>query len=196
MSGPPPATVALVLGRLAAAPPLLGVARLLCVDGPAGSGKTSTAAALAAGAAARGTDVRVLHMDDHYDGWEGLDGAPARVRALLDDLAAGRAGTYRPYDWYAARFGAPVEVAALGPSSLVVLEGVGAGARDAASLRSLLVWVEAAPGLRLRRAIERDGEHLADELRAWSGREAAHFDAHGTRDAADVRLDGVGRVVG
>lgn len=190
----PGATLAAVQRLLHATPARLGAARLLCVDGPAGSGKTSAAAVLETHLGATGADVRVLHMDDHYDGWEGLGGAPLRVADLLERLASGRSGTYRPYDWYAGAFGAEVAVPALTADSVVVLEGVGAGAAQVAPFRSALVWVEAPPALRLRRAIERDGAHLEDELRAWARREALHFDAHGTRAAADLRLDELGAV--
>ena len=75
------------------APPRLGGTRLVCVDGPAGSGKTTFAGRLAA---ALGADAVVVHMDDLYAGWT-LTGAVARLRAgVLRPLADGRPGRLPP----------------------------------------------------------------------------------------------------
>ncbi|MGO1280054.1 MAG: AAA family ATPase, partial [Cellulosimicrobium funkei] len=52
--------------------------RLVVVDGPAGSGKTTLAAQLEAALPAQ-----VLHMDDLYEGWRGLVPAWARLHAWV-----------------------------------------------------------------------------------------------------------------
>ncbi|NEN79273.1 4-amino-4-deoxy-L-arabinose transferase [Nocardioides zeae] len=179
-----------------ARPARLGPARLVCVDGPSGSGKTTAAAFLAHALTAAGHEVVELHMDDQYDGWDGLGAAPGRVaRDVVEPLAAGRAGRYRRYDWHTGRFAEEHVVPPVGPRSVLLLEGVGSGAAPLAAYRSLLVWIEAPAALRLRRGIERDGEAAAEHLRAWSRTEAVHFAAHSTRAAADLRLDAHGRVV-
>ncbi|WP_233491580.1 uridine kinase [Blastococcus sp. TBT05-19] len=166
-------------------PPRLGGTRLVCVDGPAGSGKTTLAGRLAD---VLGPDAVVVHMDDLYAGWT-LTGAVARLSAgVLGPLAAGRAGAYHRYDWAAGRFSpepTPVPV----PGVLVV-EGCGSASRPADPWASLRVWVEADAGLRLARGLARDGEHLATEWHRWQRTEAAHFAADGTRDRADVVVDG------
>ncbi|MFW6774790.1 uridine kinase family protein [Nocardioides sp. CPCC 205120] len=196
----PAATLAAVLGRLVTAPARCGAARLLCLDGPAGSGKTTAAGALAAALAADprlGGDVTVLHMDDHYEGWDGLEAAPARLaRDVVGPLAAGGVGTYHRYDWYAGAFAETHRLGPVGAGDVVVLEGVGAGAAVLAPYRSLLVWVEAPPALRLRRGLERDGAEVEEHWHGWGRAEQAHFTAQGTREAADLRLDALGRLVG
>ncbi len=63
----PDAAAALVVQHALSRPPTLGAGRLVCVDGPAGSGKTSLADAVA-----RRTAAQVVHMDDLYGGWDGL----------------------------------------------------------------------------------------------------------------------------
>ncbi|MDR6176046.1 uridine kinase [Nocardioides zeae] len=193
----PAGTLEVLLRLVARSPARLGAGRLVCVDGPSGSGKTTAAAALARALAGAGHAVVELHMDDQYDGWDGLGAAPGRVaRDVVEPLADGRAGRYRRYDWHAGAFAEEHEVAAVGPRGVLVLEGVGSGAAPLAPYRSLLVWVEAPAALRLRRGIERDGEAAAEHLRAWSRTETVHFGAHGTRTAADLRLDAHGRVTG
>ncbi len=169
------------------APVRLGRTRLVCVDGPAGSGKTSTAAALEAALQAGGHEVRVVHMDDLYEGWTGLDAALEQrlVDQVVEPLAAGRPGRWQRYDWTRSRF---AEWHDLPPPRLLLLEGCGSGALDHSAYVSLLVWVEADRDTRLRRGIERDGPQVEPLWRAWMDREDVHFDRNRTRQRADVRF--------
>jgi uridine kinase len=171
--------------RIHAAPPRLGVTRLVCIDGPAGSGKTTFAARLAA---VLGPDAAVLHMDDVYAGWT-LDGAAARLAAgVLEPLAAGRPGAFHRYDWTAGRFEdalTPVPAA-----SVLVVEGCGSSPRAFDAWTTLRIWVEAPPALRLARGLARDGTHLDPHWQRWQEMEAAVFAAEDTRARADVRVDG------
>ncbi|GGO75788.1 uridine kinase family protein [Nocardioides deserti] len=182
-SSPDPAAVALDLVR--SRPPTLGVGRLLCVDGPAGSGKTTLAGRIGALAAAP-----VLHMDDLYDGWDGLPRVGEQLDRLLLPLARGQAGSYRRYDWHA---GAYAETVAVAPAPLLVLEGVGAGLAAYSSLAGVLVWVETPADLRLERGLARDGAEAEPHWRRWTVAEAAHFAADRTRERADLLVDGTGR---
>lgn len=133
------------------------------------------------------TGATVVHMDDLYDGWSGLDGVADQLRTLLRPLAAGASGSYRRYDWHAGAFAETVEVR---PAPLVVVEGVGSGALACADLHTVLAWVEVPRDVRLRRGIERDGEHLREEWLSWQAAEQAHFERDRTRERADVVLDG------
>jgi uridine kinase len=171
--------------QLRAAPARLGAVRLVCVDGPAGSGKTTFAGRLAA---ALGTGTGLVHMDDLYAGWT-LTGAAARLAAgVLRPLAAGRPGAYHRYDWAARRF-APALTAVPVPDVLVV-EGCGSSPAHLDPWTTLRVWVEAPAELRLARGLARDGaEHEAD-WRAWQRREAVWFAADRTRERAQLIVDG------
>ena len=64
-------------------PPTLGDGRLVCVDGPAGSGKTTLADALRR----REPTAVVVHMDDLFEGWDGLPTVGAQLTTLLPPLA-------------------------------------------------------------------------------------------------------------
>jgi uridine kinase len=168
-----------LLARVLALPPTLGGGRLVCIDGPAGSGKTTLAASFG--------DARVVHMDDLYPGWDGLPQVDAQLATLLRPLATGRPGTYRRYDWYAGAF---AETVTVDPVPLLVLEGVGSGASGFGDLHTLLVWVEAPHDVRMRRGIERDGDAFAPHWEQWARDEAALFARERTRERADVVLDG------
>ena len=171
--------------RVHQARPRLGRTRLVCVDGPAGSGKTTWAAGLAA---ALGPGTAVLHMDDLYAGWTPT-GAFARLAAgVLRPLAEGRSGTYHRYDWAAGRF-FPVVTPVPVPEVLVV-EGCGSCPRAVDPWAVLRVWVEAPPDLRLVRGLARDGVSNEEHWRRWQAREPALFAAERTRERADVLVDG------
>lgn len=168
-----------VLALLASRPATLGRGRLLCVDGPAGSGKTTLAAAVQAGA----PGSVVVHADDLLDGWLGLPGLAVRLDPLLGPLSRDETGHYERYDWDAERY---AETVAVLPTDLLVLEGVGSGSRRHAVLATALVWVEVDDDLRLARGIARDGEATRPHWERWMRDERAHFVDEGTRARADM----------
>ena len=73
---------------------------------------------------------------------------------------------------------------------MLVLDGVGSGARPIAAHAVLLVWVEAPRDERFRRGIARDGETYRPHWERWARQEAAHFATEATACRADVRVDG------
>jgi uridine kinase len=170
-------------------PATLGDARLVCVDGPAGSGKTTLGRAVADVAAQHGS-VGLVQVDDLLDGWGGLVDAGVTVEnEVLRPLSQRRPGRYRRYDWHAGRFAEEVAVA---PVDLLILEGVGSWRSSYSSWVTMLVWVDAPQGLRLARGLARDGEALRPQWEAWLPAEAALFRREGTRAWADMVVDGSG----
>lgn len=183
MSGSSTATAARAAVEVALSrPPSLGEDRLICVDGPAGSGKTTLATAV--------FEVypgcRVVHMDDLYEGWSGLPRVGAQLDSLLRPLAEGRPGSYRRFDWEADRF---AETVVVDPVDLLVLEGVGSGSLSQADLTTVLVWVSAPEALRIERGLARDGAAYEPQWRQWVEDEAAHFARERTRERADLVIE-------
>jgi uridine kinase len=184
--------LATLAARVAACPPRLGHTRLVCIDGPAGSGKTTLAEALRRVLAKEpGWDVPVVHMDDCYRGWAGLDDdLTVRVDTqILEPLRAGRAGRYQRFDWEQSRFAEWHDVE---PAPAVLLEGVGSAPLRYESSISLLVWVEADEDERLNRGLSRDGQALAAQWRRWMVLEAGFAVAQRTRERADIVIDSTG----
>ena len=163
----------------------LGAGRLICVDGPAGSGKTT----LAGGLASLDPGARVVHMDDLYPGWDGLPQVDAQLESLVRPHVTGDRGSYRRYDWHLGSFAETVSVA---PTELLVIEGVGSGSTKINDLVTVLVWVEAPHDIRMRRGIERDGDAFAPYWESWARAEDELFARERTRDRADVLVDGTG----
>ncbi len=182
-----PIDVASLVDAITSGEARLGSTRLVAVDGPAGSGKTTLAERLRSHLLGVGVDVALLHMDDLYDGWTGLDEALAgRVLAqVVQPLSSGTSARWQRYDWDAGRFG---RWETLPPPAVLILEGCGSGARGYSSSTTLLVWVEAAKDTRIARGVERDGSQVLDHWLAWMDLEAEHFAVNDTSRRADLRL--------
>ena len=180
--------VAGVLDLALARPARLGRTRLVCVDGPAGSGKTTFAELLVAGSARPDLTSAVVHMDDVYDGWEGLADAGRRVHEqILAPLAGARAAAFARYDWHLGRFANTVTVPVV---DLLVIEGVGSADPRYDAWTALVVWVWAPEELRLSRGLARDGVALESRWRRWMRDEQQLHERDRTRDRADVVVDG------
>lgn len=169
--------------RITQSPPNAGRTRVVAIDGPAGSGKTTLAARLS-----RPLEAPVVHMDDLFPGWDGLAEAPGKlVDWILAPLAAGRQAVYRRYDWEA---GAYAERVAVPESDVLIVEGCASGSTAAAPYLSLLIWIAAPHDVRMARGLARDGEAFAPHWERWARQEDAVFTAERTRARADLIVDG------
>lgn len=177
-------TLQLALAR----PPRLGRTRVVCVDGPAGSGKTTFADALVAAARERAMTTALVPMDDLYAGWGGLHDAGRRVHdQVVAPLAVGIPAGYERYDWHQQRFTDHIPVPA---TDLLVIEGVGSGDPSYAERVSVLVWVWAPTELRLERWLGRDGAAAEPYWRRWMADEDRLHDKDCTAQRADLVVDG------
>ncbi|WP_436521464.1 dephospho-CoA kinase [Actinoplanes sp. HUAS TT8] len=148
--------------------PSAGARRVLAVEGRSGSGKTSLARAVADRLGAP-----LIHMDDLYAGWDGLDTAVANLRAwVLEPLAAGRPASWRRWDWAAHEY---AEEHPVPDADWLVVEGVGSGATVLRPYVSGIVFLRSDPGLRKRRALARDGETYAPHWERWAAHEDAFY---------------------
>jgi uridine kinase len=190
-------TAAALVTTVLASPPTMGPGRLVCVDGPAGSGKTTLSTASTRrfrdalrtpGEPASVAHVRVVHMDNLYDGWAGLDAGMGTVAgSVVGRLCAGEPGLYRRYDWHRGAF---AEERVVPPCDVLVLEGVGSGSASYDAAITCLVWVDTPADVRLDRGLARDGVDQLAHWRAWQDQEAAMFARERTEERADVVVDG------
>ncbi len=175
--------IAGALLAIANAQPRCGATKVVAIDGPSGAGKTDFAGALAA----RLPTAQVLHMDDLYPGWNGLEQAVADLHDhVLAPLARGERAAYRRWDWKHDEY---AEWHELPSTNLLLVEGVGSGARPGAALESVLIWLEAERNLRFLRGIERDGDTFRPQWQGWAALEDALFTGDGTRGRADLIID-------
>ena len=130
---------------------------VVTIDGYSGSGKSTLAAALARLV----NGWQVLHLDDWYPGWDGLEAGADIARRIAADLRAGRASSYEAWDWENGTTGATIRV----PLVPTIIEGCGAIEAEA----DLAIWI-ADPGEdeRRARALARDGQTYAPHWQRWA----------------------------
>ena len=111
---------------------------VVTIDGYSGSGKSTLAAAIARLV----NGWQVLHLDDWYPGWDGLEAGADIARRIAADLREGRV-----------------------PLAPTIIEGCGAIEAEA----DLSVWI-ADPGEEERRtrALARDGQTYAPHWQRWA----------------------------
>ena len=172
--------IAALAEQIRALRPSAGGVRVIAIDGPAGSGKTTLASELDEVLG----ETLVLNTDQLYPGWDGLaEGAQRLVDDVLLPLSAGLAATVRPWDWSSGSEGAPRELPAC---ATLIVDGAGCGSRAAAEFVSMIIWLDADPELRKQRALERDGEMFAPHWGSWAEQETELFEREQTRERADV----------
>jgi len=157
---------------------------VLLIDGRSGSGKTTLARRLvAAWPVDRLGPVQLVHLDDVYPGWHGLEAASRVVESTI--LAAADPG-WTTWDWEA---GVPGERRTLDPAVSLVVEGAGALTRASSALATLRVWLELDDETRRVRALRRDGATYEPWWDVWAEQEERHLVVDGPRGLADVVVD-------
>jgi hypothetical protein len=167
--------------------PNLGSAGILLVDGRSGSGKTTLAAWLAPRLGAR-----VLHLEDLYCGWDGLDAAAeALADRVLPAFAAGRPAEWPTWDWAAGR---PAGTGRLRPGGPLVVEGCGALTRASRRCAAVAVVLDVAAPVRTARIARRDPPSALPGHRRWALQEQRHALRHPPGALADLVLRGGVRI--
>lgn len=175
-----------MVGERVAAAVAVGSGRcLVTVDGPAGAGKTTLADDVWVELAGRGLRAEIVHLDDLYDWWEGLDDTLTGNLAawVVLPLRDGIAVRHPVYDWHVERYTHWHDVPA---SDVLILEGVGAGQPVTRSQAALRVWVHAAADVCRARAFARDAGSTREHWDRWLERQERHFAWSCARQAADV----------
>lgn len=164
-------------------PARAGETRVIAIDGPAGSGKSSFAERLASV-----LSLPVLRTDDICTGWGGLPEVPARlVEWVLMPLAGSKPPRYRRYDWEREAYGDWIELPKV---ETLIIEGVMSGSLAASPYLSMVIWVTAPEATRLQRGVQRDGEHHRQRWLEWMRHERELFERDGTLERASVVVDG------
>lgn len=171
---------------------------VVAIDGHGAAGKSTIA-----GRVAEATGAALVHTDDFFRPPAGADAGLAigryydwaRLRAeALEPLLAGRASSFRAFDWEpdgtglgGTGLGGTVTVL---PSHVIVVEGVSSAAPALSDLVHRAVFVDTPPAERLRRLRERvRPEDWDDE---WLAAEHAYLDLARPRSSFDLIVPGAG----
>jgi len=162
------------VGEPAGRPPILAV------DGRSSSGKSTFAARLAG----MWAGATLVHTDDIAWRQAVLDWAALLTEGVLAPVRAGRSVSYRPPQWDAGGRAGAIEVAA--DSTLVIVDGVGAGRRELTPVLDAVVWVESPTDDVDRRNAERvaAGETTPGDFAAWMAEERPFVETERTWERA------------
>jgi len=159
---------------------------LYAIDGPAGAGKTTFAAQLEAELSVNGT-VRVIHMDDLYNGWDNaLNNA---LSEILDRIStahlAGREFVIKIFNWHTMQFDREERIT---PTDSLIIEGVGAAQQIVRETGATTYWLDIELEIGLQRVLDRDGAHIEAQMRQWQIDQDKHFARDETRENCEFKL--------
>jgi len=159
---------------------------LLAIDGPAGAGKNTFAAKLEAELSVNGS-VRVIHMDDLYNGWDNALSNP--LSEILDRIStahiAGREFVIKIFNWHTMAFDREEIVT---PTDYLIIEGVGAAQQIVRETGATTYWLDIEPEIGLQRVLDRDGAHIEVQMRQWQVDQDKHFARDETRENCEFKL--------
>lgn len=163
-----------------------GDQKLICIDGPAGSGKTT----LAKNLQNYFDQAFVIHMDEIYEGWEDSlnDGLAEKINNwILSAMKNNEKISYKKYDWYEKK---RLEEVNIQKYKFIILEGVGSASIKVRENSALNIWIEANPEILLNRVLNRDGESIRDHMLKWQIMEKEYFLKQDIKNHCDIWIDG------
>ena len=86
------------------------------------------------------------------------------------------------YDWAISSYGVTREI---NPREILIIEGVGSAQEIIRSHKAITIWMEIDPEFGVQRVLERDGHHIATQMKAWQIIQSEHFAQSGARENAD-----------
>ena len=159
---------------------------VVCVDGPAGSGKTTLAEIIRSNF----DSVNVVHMDDLYDGWVAPLNSEMYSRItsqIIEPHLKKEPADFDVFNWWKHAFDHKEH---LETKKTLVIEGVGAASSEVRKFADLTVFVEVSAELGLERVLSRDGLGIVNEMQSWQEMESKHFKQDQTKKAANFVVDG------
>jgi uridine kinase len=156
---------------------------LLVIDGPAGSGKSTLAKNLFL-YFSTSREVNLLGLDDIYDGWDNALGEKltSDLRAIAKAHIEKAPISLAIYDWNSSTFG---DVREIKPREILIIEGVGSAQEVIRANKAITIWMDIDPDRGVQRVLERDGHHLAQQMKVWQELQSQHFSQSGARENAD-----------
>jgi len=176
--------VDVIAAQLVVATPPAGVrTKIVAIDGLGGAGKTTLATALSAALG----DAPVAHTDDFASWEEPLGWWSRMLTELLIPLAEGRRARFRRSDWERHCLGGWCEVE---PAECVIVEGVSSSREAFRPYLTVTVWVDTPEPERLRRGLERDGDHALPLWQEWIASENDYVERAQPQRHAQVLVSG------
>jgi uridine kinase len=158
---------------------------IILIDGRAGSGKSTFAEKLQQQLFRDGESApRVIHMDNIFEGWEGLSlGSDYMVRFILNPLARKETASWQDWSWVKNERSSWREFSGGTP---LIVEGCGALTERSKEHAYLSLWLEASEETRRKRWLERE-RHL-DKFDFWAAQELDFYAREKSQSLADLNI--------
>ncbi len=155
---------------------------LIAIDGRAGAGKTTLAAALFTELSLKHS-VGVIHMDDLYEGWENALGLhlTRTLETIVKAHQMNKTFEIKIFNWESMKFDSTQKIE---PVEILILEGVGAGQKVVREAGATLHWLDIDPEVGVARVLKRDGNQIAQQMKQWQIDQELHFMSDKTRENA------------
>ncbi len=156
---------------------------IVLIDGRAGSGKSTFAEKLQQQLFREGESApRVIHMDNIYEGWEGLSlGSDYLFRFILNPLARKETASWQDWSWVRNERSSWREFSGGTP---LIVEGCGALSERSKEHAYISLWLEASEEVRRQRWLERE-RHL-DKFDFWAAQELDFYARKKSKSLADL----------
>jgi uridine kinase len=156
---------------------------IVLIDGRAGSGKSTFAESLQQQLFRDGESApRVIHMDNIFEGWEGLAlGSDYMVRFILQPLARRETASWQDWSWVKNQRSSWREFSGGTP---LIVEGCGSLTERSKEHADIAIWLEASEEVRRERWIQRE-RHL-EKFDFWAAQELDFYAREKSQSLADL----------
>ena len=163
-----------------------GQTKIIVVDGPAGSGKTTLAKSLSGLL----ENCPIIHLDEIYEGWENALSPKTSqdlVEWIINPLLENNLIEYIKYDWNLEQ---RIEKVVINNSKVIIIEGVGSSSFQVSKHASLKLWIEVNKETGINRVLTRDGLHIQEQMKTWQSQESKFFIENNSKENSDIWIDG------
>ena len=156
---------------------------IILIDGRAGSGKSTFAESLQQQLFRDGESApRVIHMDNIFEGWDGLAlGSDYLVRFILQPLARRETASWQDWSWVKNQRSSWREFSGGTP---LIVEGCGSLTERSKEHADISIWLEASEETRRERWIQRE-RHL-EKFDFWAAQELDFYAREKSQSLADL----------
>jgi uridine kinase len=156
---------------------------IILIDGRAGSGKSTFAEKLQQQLFRDGESApRVIHMDNIFEGWDGLAlGSDYMVRFILQPLARRETASWQDWSWVKNQRSSWREFSGGTP---LIVEGCGSLTERSKEHADISIWLEASEETRRERWIQRE-RHL-EKFDFWAAQELDFYAREKSQSLADL----------
>lgn len=157
---------------------------VVLIDGRSASGKTTIADQLQRKLFKDGETLpRVVHMDDLYEGWNGLQaGHDLLLRQILRPVSERRRANWQQWDW---ALDARNEWREFEGGTPLIIEGCGSLSQVTAPFSNLTLWLEAEDSVRQQRWVDRAGHDHDEWWPVWAAQELEFYARERSSEIAD-----------